>query len=237
MKTESPEELPALRQAIIGKIFEGGDAVKTIQGIDKDIWRMFFGGTGADTPEKFLEAVRGQVNLQRVVDNPNLRQKFSSAFQQGAKSLGMKAKEAALSEAEDALKRVPDASQMIQDALKGEITPAAAKQQAGMEAMKRPFGGSFQKYVEHRMFFHTALSMAMLGGTYAHAGPLGAHPLAWAIPLAYLGSSKAIGAALSNPRIGKMYYNLLTSKNAEQAGFWMGRLTSASLSESARDSE
>lgn len=140
----------------------------------------------------------------------------------------------------------PDVSAAQREALSAELTPSQAgdvavrgmtqasdARMAGeMEGMKTPLlGKRMQGYLEHRTSFHTAMALATLGTI---GGEIIHHPIAASLPLVYLGSSKVANMMLSNPKIGRMWYNALNSKNMEQTGFWLGRLFAASLTEGSR---
>jgi hypothetical protein len=137
----------------------------------------------------------------------------------------------------------PDVNQAVASARAAELTPPQAgdvatagmerpdeaRVRGGMEGMREPLlGQHFSHYIQRHMAWKVGLSMAAIG-MVSH------NPAALAVPLVYLGGSKAIGSALANPVIGKTWYNMLTSKNYEQAGFWLGRLAAGVLSESVRE--
>lgn len=229
VQKESPDQLPLLRQSFAGMISARPDAVAEISKMEPSVFKALFGGTGFDDPKKWVDAIRGQVTLQKIAQSPELMAKWNSAFQSGMGSLGTRAKKAALAKAEENLRNTPDAQAMIAEALKSELTPEEAQLAAGMTAMKKPLGGSFHAYMEHRLLFHTLLSVGAFSATH--------NPAAWALPLVYLGSSKAVGAMLANPTIGRMYYNMLTSPTLDQMGFWAGRLTASGLTEAARSAQ
>ncbi len=116
-------------------------------------------------------------------------------------------------------------------AVRGMETPADARARGELEGVKTPMvGKSFQKWIEHHTAFKTALAVLSLGtvGGFTH------HPVLASLPLAYLGGSRAAAAMLANPARAKAWMSVLKSKNAEQAGFYLGRLAAASMTEAAR---
>lgn len=222
MEKEAPEQVPILRQSFAGMIGARPDATAEIEKMDSGVFKALFGGTGFDDPKAWTNALRGQLSMREIFKSPEMTAKWNSAFQTGMSSLGTRVKEAALAQAEQDFKEIPAQGKMLADAL------ASARQEAGMTAMKKPLGGTIQGYIEHRFLWHTVLSMGAFTATH--------NPLAWELPAMYLASSKGMAAALANPKIGKMYYNMLTSPTVEQMGLWAGRLTAAGLTEGIRSS-
>lgn len=141
----------------------------------------------------------------------------------------------------EALARELTPEQAADEAMRGKTRPdvGAASQEARvqgeMEGMRRPIiGKGMQTYLEHHTALRTTMALVTLG-TMAHE--FSNHPVMASLPLAYLGGSKAAAALLSNPKVAKIWHNALTSKNYEQAGFWLGRLAAASLTEGARSAD
>src|ERR1051326_3195076 len=216
--TESHARRPMLRSSFATM---AASDPKVIDNMDGSLFKALFPGTGFDDPKKWKEALAGSVNTQKILSSPESTARFNSAYQQGMSSLGVKAKEAALAEAEKALRDLPSKQSVMTEAFK----------KGGMEGMKEPIlGKRFMSHVENRIVFHAMLSTAAFT-SYHHSVSA-----AWGAPLAYMAVSKAIGAFLSNPTVGKYYYKALTSKSAEQMGFWFGRATTAALSQHLRES-
>lgn len=227
LQKEAPEQFPAVQASFARMISQSPTAIADIQKMPPSVFKAYFPGTGFDTPQGFIDALNGGVTMQSIGKSPELMAKWDSAFKQGMGSLGTRTKQAALDQAERNLKDVPGSTQMMADALKDQPTPGQAFEAGAMQGMKEPiFGKGLETYAKHRFLFHTAFSIA--AGTTFHS------PWGWFLPLGYLGSSKIISAALSNPKLGRMYYNALTSKSLEQKAFWMGRTVAAGLTESTR---
>lgn len=227
---ESPDQLPPLRSAFASMVAGSPNAVAEVEKMPPALFKSLFPGTGFDSPKNWVKALQGQNVFRQIAGSPELLAKYNSIFQQGMSSLGTKIKQDALAESQAILRAAPSAKDMIAKALRDEPTTGQAFARGAMAGMREPMiGKGMNKYVEHRALYHTAFALAA-GGAYYHQGQL-------FIPLMYLASSKGLGAILANPTIGRMYYNALTSKTAEQAMFWAGRLTAAGLSEAARSSQ
>ena len=228
---EAPEQLPVLKQAFAARILKSADPVKEIQGMHPDVFKAFYPGTGFDDPKNWVKALEGQNTFKQIAASPELQAKYHSIFEQGMNSLGTRAKKDALTAAESQLRATPNSQQMIADALKDTPSPGQAFEQGAQAGMREPIiGKGLYNYVGHKTLWLS--SLALMG-----AGHFTSHPYYMAVPMGYLMSHKAWSVALSNPTLGRMYYNALTSKTAEQGMFWLGRLTAAGLSQGVKDAQ
>lgn len=217
------DEVPLLRSAFAERLTRG-DVVRNVEGMDPRVFKALFKDTGFDNPKEWIDTlgtnIVQKVGLNEVAGDPALFAKFQARLQEGLGSFGVKTKERALARAEALLKKTPDPASVVRGAM-----------EAGeMEGMKAPIlGRRIHNYIENRHAWEISMGLAALG---SYGGPL-SHP-AELLPFLYLGIGKAANAALSNPRVGKMWHTLLKSQNAEQFAFWSGRLAAASLTETAR---
>lgn len=231
VRKNSPDELPMLRSAVADNVFASGNLEKRMNELDPSLFQRLFPETGFESPKAWTAAMREGIKKRDMLDDPALRAKFSVAFDQGMKSVGAKAREAALLKAEEKLSRVPDAMKTIEDALRDVPTPQQAAESAGIKAAALPIlaRNPTLRYIEHRIPFETALALLSTGGGLAMH-----NPVAFAAGWTYILSSRGMSAALANPARAKKYYQLITAKGPEQAGFWAGRLAASSLAELAK---
>lgn len=223
---ETPaDEKPLLRSAFAERLTQG-NVLKNVEGIDQRVWRDLFGDSGFKTPQDFVEATSRNLTekfgLSEVMARPELAAKYNARFNEGLRSLGVKKASAAVARAEEVLRRTPDPGKVIAD----------ARTAGEMSGMREPLMGKAQSWLEHHHAYKTSIALMTLGSI---GGSAINHPIAGIMaPLVYIGGSRGIAAALSSPKWGPIYHNLLKAKNYEQAGFWLGRLAAASLTEGGR---
>lgn len=229
LSKEAPEQVPVLKQSFATMLANSPNVVADIQKMPPRLFKSMFPKTGFDTPKGWVQALEGQSTYKQIAGSPELQAKYQSIYQQGMDSLGTRAKQDALAVAQSQLRAMPNSQELIAGAIKNTISPGQAFEQGVKTGMKRPMlGKGINDYVEHKVLWLGSLAM-MGAGHYTN------HPGYMAMPLAYLMSSQGLSMALSNPTLGRMYYNALTSKTAEQGMFWLGRLTTAGLTQAARD--
>lgn len=229
MEKSAPDELPLLRSAV-SEYLHQGDLLKNLGGMDRRVFKSLYHGTGFDTPEGWVDAIHGKLGIQQMLQDPRFVAKVQSTMKKGMESVGMKDAKTAQAEAERVFRLTPDPLARIQGALGNVPTIEEAAKAGGMAGMKEPILEGFTRYLQHKAQWKVAAAALGAGAYLTH------DPLIVAVPLTWLAGSKFSSYLLSQPRKAEAYYKALTSKTAEQLGFWTGRLAASSLSEMARDS-